>query len=517
MRLVKHPNVISLLGFEATLQYSYLVLPYMEGGDLVQFSARIRSGNPGCTLVYQSLAYQIIAGVAYLHSLNIIHRDLKPQNIFVAHDSLLGYRIKIGDLGVARVLSCVAPKSKTPGMFPFTHLPPEMILTESPDQYGQKSDLWAMGIIIYWLLTGQPLMDKAWLDESPRRPKMVLYDRITQILGDPDLEDWPEVADFPQYYKTGREGNKDILRDKIAQTHSQVDQWSSIIFRVIRHNPTRRVNASKLLRDPFFDPVRDPRVESETRSCLQALRRLQLPIRGEITSLSIGVDWRVRLILLDWIIGVGGRFKVSYRSIILALYLHDYLSISNYISDREDYQLFGSACLDLASDQIEIYPPEKEDYVFASAKSFSEEDLIEMNNKIVRDTSIIFPTSYDFLVQIGNLYNAKVQSLARGLILFLIMFRDVVRETLKENPEIVSALSLIMSCRYFEERFKNTSYLKEIPSRKVGWILRQLFKRLAGSPKMTFTESFFKVYHPPSEYPGIKKVFDKIYRTSLTT
>ena len=91
---------------------------------------------------------QICSALAYLESRNIIHHDLKPQNIFIYGD-----QIKIGDFGLSKALESkkyIETESDRGGTLYYTA--PE-ILTNQP--YNTRSDLWALGCILYELCTLQ--------------------------------------------------------------------------------------------------------------------------------------------------------------------------------------------------------------------------------------------------------------------------------------------------------------------------------------------------------------------------
>ena len=80
-----------------------------------------------------------------IHNMKILHRDLKTSNIFLTNN----YNIKIGDLGVAKKLSNNDDFTKTLIGTPY-YLSPE-ICKEKP--YNEKSDIWALGCILYELCT----------------------------------------------------------------------------------------------------------------------------------------------------------------------------------------------------------------------------------------------------------------------------------------------------------------------------------------------------------------------------
>ena len=122
-----------------------IVMEFCDNGDLNDF---IESKKKTKKLLKEELIMQIfikiVIGLAYLHKHNILHRDLKTPNIFLTH----GLEIKIGDLGVAKVLSHTS-FAKTLIGTPY-YLSPE-ICEEKP--YNDKSDVWALGCILYELIT----------------------------------------------------------------------------------------------------------------------------------------------------------------------------------------------------------------------------------------------------------------------------------------------------------------------------------------------------------------------------
>jgi serine/threonine protein kinase len=98
---VRHPNIISRLGHGtardlAGVMFHYLVLEYMEGGNL-QRAAREQKLSLKTCLNYIE---QISAGVRHAHNNGVIHRDIKPQNLLLSKDH---ETVKIADFGVARI------------------------------------------------------------------------------------------------------------------------------------------------------------------------------------------------------------------------------------------------------------------------------------------------------------------------------------------------------------------------------------------------------------------------------
>ncbi|KAF2076348.1 hypothetical protein CYY_002354 [Polysphondylium violaceum] len=95
----------------------------------------------------QSICYQLVQGLYYLHSNRVIHRDIKSQNILISSTG----RLKICDFGFAKTISSHSVMLTSLKGTPL-YLAPE-ILKEQP--YDHKADLWSLGILLYQLVTGK--------------------------------------------------------------------------------------------------------------------------------------------------------------------------------------------------------------------------------------------------------------------------------------------------------------------------------------------------------------------------
>ena len=115
------------------------------------------------------------SGVAYLHEHGIVHRDLKPGNVFCDQDARV---IKIGDYGLSKFISCSNRSGQTEAVGTFHYMAPEI----GKGEYGKEIDIYAVGIILYEMLTGEVPFE----GESTQE---IIMKHLTM---DPDLSRLPE-------------------------------------------------------------------------------------------------------------------------------------------------------------------------------------------------------------------------------------------------------------------------------------------------------------------------------------
>jgi glycogen synthase kinase 3 beta len=131
-------------------RYAFIVMdlyPMTLGAYSATFSM---PENPMPQIVRKLFAFQIFAGLNYLHQRNIVHRDIDLTNIFVDPD--VG-KLVIGDFGCAKVLEPDA--DSVPYMFSRPFRAPELILGQT--RYGTAVDIWAAGCVYAQLLRGGQL------------------------------------------------------------------------------------------------------------------------------------------------------------------------------------------------------------------------------------------------------------------------------------------------------------------------------------------------------------------------
>lgn len=202
-----HPNIVKIYDYGEHNNLPYIVNEYMKSQtlrDVLDYKKNLGL-NETCQIMLQ-----LCDAVIEVHSKNIIHRDIKPQNIYYFSDGT----VKLSDFGISVLLNSplnVNENKKVMGTVQY--LAPELV-------YGKKcsfqSDIYAMGITMFELLTGQVPFDASKVSDIaymqvnddmpsvltiiPTLPKEV--DRIVQKATAKDVQD---------RYKTVVEFRKDIL------------------------------------------------------------------------------------------------------------------------------------------------------------------------------------------------------------------------------------------------------------------------------------------------------------------
>ncbi|RMZ71023.1 serine threonine- kinase GIN4 [Pyrenophora seminiperda CCB06] len=146
MKLLDHPNIVRLYDIWENRDELYLIMEYVEGGELFSY---IHEQDGLIEIHTVHIFRQIIAALKYCHRINIHHRDLKPENILLDRDTMT---VKLVDFGMA-ALQPEGKKLTTPCGSPH-YAAPEVIKTISYD--GAKADVWSCGVILFVLLTGTP-------------------------------------------------------------------------------------------------------------------------------------------------------------------------------------------------------------------------------------------------------------------------------------------------------------------------------------------------------------------------
>lgn len=144
LRKLDHPNITKYVDHFESRGSLFIVMEYANGGDLY---TKIKGRNGRRFTEKEILHYfsQIALALIHLHDKKILHRDLKSQNVFLTQDGI----VKLGDFGISTVLRNTYELKRTVCGTPY-YFSPELCMSKP---YNNKSDVWALGCILYELTT----------------------------------------------------------------------------------------------------------------------------------------------------------------------------------------------------------------------------------------------------------------------------------------------------------------------------------------------------------------------------
>jgi serine/threonine protein kinase len=224
-----HPNICGLReNFEEGDSY-YLVMDLVTGGEMFD---KLCEKGAYSEADAARLVREVCSALAYLHGIGIVHGDLKPENLMLSSPKDAEAVIKVVDFGCAQVNPVEAelfgrmgrppsPPRKATGNTP-AYSPPEVLANSMATQSGiqASSDMWALGVIVYIMLTGAHPFD--------------LYGRAT------DEEIIEKIVS----------GKAPPLRNSEVTDHLSPDAIE-LIERMITWDPKKRATALELLEHPW--------------------------------------------------------------------------------------------------------------------------------------------------------------------------------------------------------------------------------------------------------------------------
>jgi serine/threonine protein kinase len=146
---LNHPNIVAVHDFGQAGTLHYLVMEFVDGGNLRQIE------RAGRLAPEQALAIvpQICEALQFAHNEGIVHRDIKPENILLDKKG----RVKITDFGIAKFFGLTAEQAPLTGARDVVGTPhymaPEQI--EKPRTVDHRADIYSLGVVFYEMLTGE--------------------------------------------------------------------------------------------------------------------------------------------------------------------------------------------------------------------------------------------------------------------------------------------------------------------------------------------------------------------------
>jgi serine/threonine protein kinase len=141
---LEHPHILPVYDYGQTDNTVFLVMPFVEGGTLLDRIRRYKKFNLQTTNQYLQ---QVADALDYAHRRNIVHRDVKPHNILIREED---NRLFLADFGIAKVLSAASTSSNTNVVGTIAYMAPEQLDGKAT----LETDVYALGCVLFQLLTG---------------------------------------------------------------------------------------------------------------------------------------------------------------------------------------------------------------------------------------------------------------------------------------------------------------------------------------------------------------------------
>ncbi|MFN3193245.1 MAG: serine/threonine-protein kinase [Aureliella sp.] len=275
---LSHPHIVTVYDFGRTSSgMAYLIMEYVDGINLRE------AMNAGTVEPRESLGMvsRICDALQYAHDKGVVHRDIKPENILLGEEGSL----KVADFGIAKIID---DSIRTPTLTAtrqvlgsLNYLAPEHL--EAPGTVDHRVDLYALGVILYELITGElplgryeppsvlqqqatPQIDQIVLRTLSRKPdeRYQSAAELSQALSQADLADAiPVITPAPEstYDATGRTASFPFTSEAMGGFAENVGMVYAI--------PGDSVHVEYRSRDSIFGTVK-----SETRVIDLPLNRL---------------------------------------------------------------------------------------------------------------------------------------------------------------------------------------------------------------------------------------------------
>ncbi len=425
---MNHPNINKLEGisFSYDDDWSFqLIMPYMASNLSRMIHDDVLFHNKGKIIKY---LYDIVVGVAYMHSRDILHRDLKSANILydISKDSMI-----IADFGLAIMLRCPYLNEEiSPNVITSLYRPPELFMEVM--QYGDEVDIWSLGVILYEMLTGELLFITPTYDP---------FTNIRELFGVQHVTYPNDLFNLPLI---------DIGQILPNLKHSP---YIELFNMTLQPNPKNRATIFDIMQNNIFDVVRRKNLEALQLSMLDNLHlRDRYPLHDRFKN-SLNLNSSIRNTLIGWLMSVHASILFPDTVLSLAqIYIDIYLPLD---IQRNNIQLFGMICYSIASKiymDINLY--DESDFIYLMDNVYTMEQFNDMYKRVfdLTQLDLIQSTPIDFICEYMQNYYSDDPNLKKmaKCIYFISMYGKF---TTKNH--ILALWAIYYACEVLDIDYKN--------------------------------------------------------------
>lgn len=279
LRRCDHPAILSLVqvihddSFLATIPSRFGVFDRVQAvtpkasSSLFHHIIDMVDKNTVNPAIYKRMMYQIAQAVEYLHSQDIIHRDIKSANILIFADEEVP-NARLCDFGMAKHLN--ADELNSVHVSTSSYKPPELVMGKM--DYDKSFDIWCLGILFFEIINGK--VPYGTTNAKKRVSDVVVIEEIFESRGSPDRDLYNYLTDGSSSiisFQKLQGWEKKSLKERFNREHlawqrfdDQLDhiqnfgteeQYCQLLESMIEVDPRKRLTATQVLQDDFFEKV----------------------------------------------------------------------------------------------------------------------------------------------------------------------------------------------------------------------------------------------------------------------
>ena len=432
-----HERIVDIIDVALEDSSYYLILPLADG-TLKDFIPSLYLENERISIIYQ-----MISGIAYLHTRGILHRDIKPDNVLVYE----GKNIRLTDFGLSMTYGCYVPAGLTKKAYTLPYRAPEVMKKE---EYSTKADIWALGATLFEIVTQGKYGSLFW-------KKGILNDREA-------FEHIHNILELQEHITMMRKSHVS-------------SEMINLIDSLFIMESEERPSIFDIIKDPIFDSLR---VDEEPfpLSCEERLRLRSAypypypypyPINNNSSS-EIYKDFA-------WIYGISKKLRLKPRCYHHTIWIYDGFTSLKKIPPQKD-RLYLVASLRIAAlFSGEPFPP----YEIRNLSShyFNDTDIMNAEKDILLTLrfDVVQTLAWDWLKSPHE--NIPLVILTLSSVRFELspeemgrLARDIMRHIYEEEKSLSSFLR--SNLQYVHEAIDLARKAEWIPSTKIQ--IEKIFK-----------------------------------------